>query len=393
MKNNITKDIEYMKYVLGYKRGVVISEQPIKKTSLSEQNNNKEESTGCISGDCANGQGTYKFQGGDEYTGQWKDDIENGQGTFIYLNKDKSIMLYKKTGEWKDGKLFNGYTIYDSFYYEVKDGLDGEIIYGKPPEQNKETEQNNNVNKPTEGCVTGDCEDGEGTYKFADGSEYTGLWKDSKHNGKGVYKSADGTTEETGEFKNNKLYNGYKIFSDFYYEVINGDYGDIINGKPPEQNKETEQNNDQSTTGKCTGNCKDGEGTYKDKDRVYSGKFKDGDLYNGIITFTSQDGTSKYSEVKDGVQGELKDGEPPNNATNLNNATVQTNSDDCVQPTKPTHRYKNDRNYRYAKSGDCWWAKNINNNKWFNLTELVKTKPKVQSSIDKLNNGTDLIKL
>ena len=94
MKNNITKDIEYMKYVLGYKRGVVISEQPIKKTSLSEQNNNKEESTGCISGDCANGQGTYKFQGGDEYTGQWKDDIENGQGTFIYLNKDKSIMLY-----------------------------------------------------------------------------------------------------------------------------------------------------------------------------------------------------------------------------------------------------------------------------------------------------------
>ena len=35
----------------------------------------------------------------------------------------------------------------------------------------------------------------------------------------------------------------------------------------------------------------------------------------------------------------------------------------------------------------------FSNNKWFNLTELVKTKPKVQSSIDKLNNGTDLIKL
>jgi len=36
MKNNITKDIEYMKYVLGYKRGVVISEQltPEQKAKL-----------------------------------------------------------------------------------------------------------------------------------------------------------------------------------------------------------------------------------------------------------------------------------------------------------------------------------------------------------------------
>ena len=81
---------------------------------------------------------------------------------------------------------------------------------------------------------------------------------------------------------------------------------------------------------------------------------------------------------------------PSNNATEPNNA--QSNSN-CVKPTEPTHRYKNDRNYQYAKSGDCWWAKNINNNKWFNLTELVKTKPNFQVSIDRLNDGTNLIKL
>jgi hypothetical protein len=297
MKNKITKEIEYMKYVLGYKRGVVISEQPIKKTSLSEQNNDEKPSSGC-SGNCEDGIGTFRYTDKDEYTGQWKDGKRNGQGTDTTVFDDNSV--YVETGEWKDGRLFNGYL----------------------------------------------------TYIFDDG---TGV----------------------------------------YYEVINGKPGDRKNGKPPElnkppeQNKETEQNNDQSTTGECDGNCKDGTGTYKDKDRVYTGVFKDGDLFNGIITFTSQDGANKYSEVKDGVQGELKDGEPPKQ----DNATVQNNSGDCEQPTEPTHRYKNDRNYRYAKSGDCWWAKNITNNKWFNLTELVKTKPKVQSSIDKLNDGTDLIKL
>jgi len=42
MKNNITKDIEYMKYVLGYKRGVVISEQltPEQKAKIDVNQNN-----------------------------------------------------------------------------------------------------------------------------------------------------------------------------------------------------------------------------------------------------------------------------------------------------------------------------------------------------------------
>jgi len=284
-----------MKYVLGYKRGVVISEQPIKKTSLSEQNNDEKSitSSGCI-GNCKDGTGTFRYTDKDEYTGQWKDGKRNGQGTDTTVFDDNSV--YVETGEWKDNRLFNG-----SFILMFPDG--------------------------------------------------TGV----------------------------------------YYEVINGKQGDRKNGKPPELNKTPvlDNNQQQSKTGECTGNCKDGNGTYKDKDRVYTGEFRNDDLYNGIITFTSQEGTNKYSEVKDGEQGELKDGEPPKQ----DNATSQNNSDDCKVPTAPTHRYKNDRNYQYAKSGECWWAKNINNKKWFNLTKLVITKPKIQSSIDKLNDGTDLIKL
>ena len=419
MKNNITKDIEYMKYVLGYKRGVVISEQPIKKTSLSEQNNNEKPPVGCIDGDCENGTGTYKYSNGAEYTGKWEGGKRNGKGTNKYSSgavytgewkedkQDGPKGTFKTskgtvyTGEFKDNKLLNGQVIYklsngNSRYGEWTNGVQGELKDGEPPK-----------------CIDGDCENGTGTYRYSNLNTYTGEFKDNLPNGQGTDTMLRDDKSimflETGEFKDGSLYNGQTTHiqydgESFYREVKNGVVGEAKKGKPPEQNKETEQNNDQSTTGECTGNCKDGEGTYKDKDRVYSGKFKDGDLYNGIITFTSQDGNSKYSEVKDGVQGELKDGEPPNNsiidpnnATNLNNATVQTNSGDCKEPTAPTHRYKNDRNYRYAKSGDCWWAKNIINNKWINLTELVKTKPKVQSSLDKLDkgleNGTDLIKL
>ena len=228
MKNIITKDIEYMKYVLGYKRGVVISEQ--------------QSTEGCIKGNCENGKGTMKYANGSVYTGQWKDGKRNGKGT----------------------------------------------------------------------------------HKWPDGSSYTGQWKDNHINGEGTYKNKDGT-------------------------VYNGQWKD---GKP------------------------DGQGTYTNINGVKFSGIWINDLLNGKGFYD----LDKIKPTK----------KPSNNATEPNNA--QSNSN-CVKPTEPTHRYKNDRNYQYAKSGDCWFAKNINNNKWYNLTELVKTKPKFQSSIDKLNDGTDLIKL
>ena len=123
-----------------------------------------------------------------------------------------------------------------------------------------------------------------------------------------------------------------------------------------------------------------GQGTYKNKNGV---KFS-GIWVTGTLNEKSKSDLDKIKPTKKPTK------KPSNNATEPNNA--QSNSN-CVQPTEPTHRYKNDRNYQYAKSGECWWAKNITNDKWYNLTDLVNTKPKFQSSIDRLNNGTDLIAL
>ena len=42
-------------------------------------------------------------------------------------------------------------------------------------------------------CISGDCENGQGTYTYASGIKYVGEFKDDKFNGQGTKTWADGT--------------------------------------------------------------------------------------------------------------------------------------------------------------------------------------------------------
>jgi len=55
-------------------------------------------------------------------------------------------------------------------------------------------------------CISGDCQNGQGTMKYDDGSEYVGEWKDGQHNGQGTFTLPDGR-KEVGEWKDGN-YNG-----------------------------------------------------------------------------------------------------------------------------------------------------------------------------------------
>jgi len=60
-------------------------------------------------------------------------------------------------------------------------------------------------------CIKGDCENGHGAIRYADGREYSGDFRDGLPHGKGVLVLPDGERYE-GEFENGK-YNGYGILT------------------------------------------------------------------------------------------------------------------------------------------------------------------------------------
>ena len=109
------------------------------------KNNGYAQKTGCVSGDCIGGEGTYTFPSGEKYVGHWKDDKRNGEGTLIYADGIKYV------GLWKDDKR-----------------------------------------------------NGKGTMIYPDGHKYVGLWKDGKRNGEGTHTLPSGE-KYVGHWKNGKL--------------------------------------------------------------------------------------------------------------------------------------------------------------------------------------------
>ena len=97
--------------------------------------------SGCIQGNCANGQGVYTWADGTKYVGQYKDGEFNGQGTYTWPDGRKYV------GQWKDQSA-----------------------------------------------------NGQGTFTWPGGGKYVGQYKDDKRNGKGTYTYLDGR-KYVGQFK------------------------------------------------------------------------------------------------------------------------------------------------------------------------------------------------
>jgi hypothetical protein len=179
---------------------------------------------------------------------------------------------------------------------------------------------------------------------------------------------------------------------------------------------------------KCIkGNCKGGYGIEKDDGYEYKGNFdklgwftgygvltlSSGGVYKGNFknggpggygVFTNKNGRVFKGTFGGGTQWVFVSGPDPKNKqferTNIGDLENIKKDDviiSCPKPPNNVNTIKSDidKNYEYVKyngeelydmvSIGCWWAKNIKTGNWFNLTELVKTKPEIQKSIDKLN--------
>jgi hypothetical protein len=143
-------------------------------------------STQCISGDCTNGWGTYKWESGDSYTGQWIGGNRTGLGVYDWQN---GAFYY---GYFQNGKL-EGKGLYlglDSTQDQIGIFHDGTLAEKQDMD--------------TSGCILGNCLEGAGVYFFESQDLYIGEWKNGSRTGYGRYDWADGSWY-IGTFKNAQL--------------------------------------------------------------------------------------------------------------------------------------------------------------------------------------------
>ncbi len=161
-------------------RGNILEDYIAKKKEENADDGTNIQS-GCLSGDCKEGQGVYAYPDGSKYEGSFNNGKFAGQGTFTFANGDTYTGNFKEnyphgqgtrthangnpaeTGEWREGE-FVGASL---------------IANGKT------------------GCLEGDCADGTGTFVFKEGAaRYTGVFKAGQPNGMGQCTYANGDRYE-----------------------------------------------------------------------------------------------------------------------------------------------------------------------------------------------------
>ena len=186
---------------------------------LEDEVSEEEISEGCINGDCQNGYGVAIFEDGSSYEGYWKNRYFSGEGT--YKSNDGTIYegCFKKS-------LYSGYGVLTSPDGETKTGLFDRGRY--IGEFNPSTMQ---------GCVSGDCVNGEGVFVYDDGDAYKGSFKNGKAHGNGEKIMTNGVVVR-GSFENgNPSGHAYITFpedreisfyiGEFHDEKANG-YGTLV---------------------------------------------------------------------------------------------------------------------------------------------------------------------
>lgn len=128
----------------------------------------------CISGDCKNSTGVFKWSNGDKYEGTFEDGKKEGKGVFYFANGDK----YE--GEFKSDKMHGSGII----ILKNSEKFNGRYNYGRME---------------------------YGTYSYKNGDTYNGYFSDEKPNESGRYTFANGSKYD-GQFKNGK-YEGYGTFT------------------------------------------------------------------------------------------------------------------------------------------------------------------------------------
>ncbi|MDO8969523.1 MAG: caspase family protein [Saprospiraceae bacterium] len=237
----------------------------------------------CVSGDCKNGRGTYIYPSGAKYIGDFKDGEIHGVGVCYYTNKSKY------SGEWQnrfpEGKGTKTYA----------DGTTRTGLWskGKPVDENgivlaeyiskKNEERSDDGTNIQSGCLSGDCQSGEGIFAYPDGSKFEGQFVNGKFQGEGTFYFSNGD-KYVGHFKENYPDGlGIRFVKESGAEE-NGEWrqGEFLGQSLVQGNQ----------YGCVSGDCNDGKGTYvyKEGSAKYVGTFSNGVPHGyGICDYANGD--------------------------------------------------------------------------------------------------------
>jgi len=164
-------------------------------------------------GNCEDGWGKYIYDNG-YYQGFWKNGLKVGYGLYYWDESGGSYL-----GTWTNDKMI-GYGVYiagnddniiGEFNGGVLDGL-GLTVTGEDWEYGVFTDgvltnkHNFYSNDVSTGCTTGNCNDGYGRYKWDNGDEFTGFFKNGKLH-MGSYSFGSGG-RYTGKFDTSGYFTG-----------------------------------------------------------------------------------------------------------------------------------------------------------------------------------------
>ena len=158
---------------------------------------------GCLAGDCIGGKGVLMVNG-DIYIGDFKNNLRHGIGICYYFNGSEYKGAWqgdKQHGNgaltYSDGRMRKG--VWSENIYQGSSVSDITVKTGGPQPPTPK------VNEKLEGCLSGNCKNGRGTYLFAGGNKYIGDFENGLPNGTGKISYANGDVYE-GEIEKGSLH-------------------------------------------------------------------------------------------------------------------------------------------------------------------------------------------